>query len=322
MKYTNLGRTGLSVSRLGLGTLNFGPFTPEDESRRLLDAALASGINLIDTSNSYGRHLGRGTSEAIIGRWLAENPHQRDRIVLGTKLYRAAVDWPNDGRLSAKSIRTACEASLKRLNTDYIDIYQMHHVDRSTPWDEIWEAMHVLKQAGKILYVGSSNFAAWDIVKASYTAKSIPTGALVSEQSIYNIAQRAIELEVIPAAIDQGVGIIPYSPLHSGLLTGRLPGEDQVRSLEGRAAKARAAVPDRIVAYRNLCAEWKFDPAQVAIAWLLQRPGVTAPLLGPRTVEQFELSLPAIDLTLSAEFIAALEVIFPGPGEAPAAYSW
>ena len=243
MEYIHLGRSGLSVSRLCLGTMNFGPLTPAPEAHAIMDHAHEIGINFFDTANRYGGvqsppgQLAQhdqshpGWTEEIIGEWFAGGGGRRERTVLATKLYGAMGDWPNEGKLSALNIRRACEASLRRLGTDYIDLYQMHHVDRDTPWDEIWQAMEVLVAQGKILYVGSSNFAGWHIAQANDTAAARGFFGLVSEQSIYNLLTREIELEVLPAAIEYGVGVIPWSPLQGGLLGGVLKKER-----EGRAA--------------------------------------------------------------------------------------
>src|SRR3954468_18498649 len=172
MDYTHLGRTGLRVSRLVLGTMNFGPQTEEADSHRIMDRALEHGINFFDTANVYGQKKGEGVTEQIIGRWLAQGGGRRDRVVLATKVYNAMGDWPNQSRLSALHIRQACEASLRRLKTDYIDLYQMHHVAREAPWEEIWQAMETLVAQGKVIYVGSSNFAGWHIAQANERAKA------------------------------------------------------------------------------------------------------------------------------------------------------
>jgi aryl-alcohol dehydrogenase-like predicted oxidoreductase len=232
MKFTHLGRSGLTVSRLCLGTMNFGPLTSEADSHAIMDSAHASGINFFDTANAYGLRSagtsglgeGRGFTEQIIGRWFAQGDGRRERTVLATKLYGDMGDWPNEGKLSALNIRRALDASLARLQTDYIDLYQFHHIDRGTPWDEIWQAIDVAITAGKILYVGSSNFAGWHIAQAQEAAKQRNLIGLSSEQSLYNLINRDIELEVIPAAEHYGLGIIPWSPLHGGLLGGVLRG--------------------------------------------------------------------------------------------------
>jgi aryl-alcohol dehydrogenase-like predicted oxidoreductase len=327
MEYTHLGRTGLLVSRLCLGTMNFGPRTSEADSHVMMDAALDAGINFFDTANRYGIWGGMGThhghTEEIIGRWWAQGGGRRHKVVLATKLYGAMSDWPNDSKLSALNIRRACDASLKRLQTDYIDLYQMHHVDRDTPWDEIWQAMEVLVQQGKILYVGSSNFAAWHIVKANEIARSRNFLGLVSEQSKYSLNERTVELEVIPACADYGVGVIPWSPLGGGLLGGVLKKIEQGRrTLEGMQRQIEQHRP-QIEAYEAFCAEMGEQPADVALAWLLDNPTVTAPIIGPGTPEQLTGSLRALEIRLTDEQRRRLDDIWPGPGgAAPEAYAW
>ena len=328
MEYTNLGRTGLSVSRLCLGTMNFGPATEEADSFTIMDRALEHGINFFDTANVYGWKLGEGITEQIIGRWFAQGGGRRDKVVLATKVYGRMGDWPNDQGLSARHIVTACEGSLRRLQTDVIDLYQMHHISRTTPWDEIWQAMELLYAQGKVRYVGSSNFAGWHIATAQGSAARRNFLGLVSEQCIYNLLTRHVELEVIPAAQHYGLGIIPWSPLHGGLLSGALRKQAEGtagRSKSGRSADGLEEHRATIEAYEKLCADLGEDPANVALAWLLSRPGVTAPIVGPRTVEQLDGPLRALELTLSAETLATLDRLFPpvgsgGPG--PEAWAW
>ncbi|MQA86830.1 MAG: aldo/keto reductase [Streptosporangiales bacterium] len=323
MEYAHLGRSGLSVSRLCLGTMNFGPETSEAEGHRIMDRAHEHGINFFDTSNTYGRHMGKGVTEEIIGRWFARGGGRRERTVLATKVYGAMGDWPNEGLLSALSIRRACDASLRRLQTDHIDLYQMHHVDRSTPWEEIWSAMEVLHTQGKILYVGSSNFAGWHVAQAQEAAHRRHFLGLVSEQSLYNLLERTVELEVLPACRDYGIGLIPYSPLHSGALGGALRKQKLSRSTEDRPRAVLARQRDRIEAYESLCDELGEHPANVALAWLLHQPGVTAPIIGPRTAEQFDGTLRAVEITLDDTGRKRLDQLFPGPGgPAPEAYAW
>jgi aryl-alcohol dehydrogenase-like predicted oxidoreductase len=330
MDYTQLGRSGLSVSRLCLGTMNFGPETSEADSHAIMDRAHEHGINFFDTANVYGWHKGEGITEQIIGRWFASGGGRRERTVLATKLYGSMGDWPNETKLSALNIRRACEGSLRRLRTDYIDLYQMHHVDRATPWEEIWEAMSVLRQQGKIVYVGSSNFAGWHLVVAQEAARRRHVTGLVSEQSIYNLLTRWVELEVLPAARDYGIGLIPWSPLHGGLLSGVLRKQREgggSRSTTGRSAEALEANRERIESYEKLCADLGEDPANVGLAWLLHQPGVTAPIVGPRTVAQLDSSLRAIAIALDAEVLARLDEQFPPPAPngaqpAPEAYAW
>jgi aryl-alcohol dehydrogenase-like predicted oxidoreductase len=319
MDYRHLGRSGLQVSPLCLGTMNFGSQTGETDSFAIMDRALEEGINFFDTANGYGD----SQTEQILGRWFAQGGGRREKVVLATKVYgNVAGDWPNDSKLSARHIRDACEASLRRLQTDHIDLYQMHHVDRNTPWEEIWQAMDLLVAQGKVIYVGSSNFAAWHIVAANEAARSHHSFGLVSEQSLYNLKTRTIELEVVPACEAYGIGILPWSPLGAGLLAGSI-----AEATEGRRANAgmKAAVDwlrDTIDAWEKLCSELGERPADVALAWLLSNPVVTAPIIGPRTMGQFEGSLRSLDITLDAEVLARLDQIFPGPGPAPESYAW
>jgi len=331
MQYKHLGRSGLKVSRLALGTMNFGMVTDEPASFLIMDEALEHGINLFDTADVYGgpqspdMEQGYGTSEEIIGRWLAHG-RRRDRIVLATKVYQPMGTGPNDRHLSAYHIRKACEDSLRRMQTDHIDLYQMHHIDRSTPWEEVWQAMEQLVREGKVLYIGSSNFAGWDIATAQQLASQRHFMGLVSEQSLYNLASRTIELEVIPALRHYGIGLIPWSPLAGGLLAGVLKGAS-----EGRQAGAGiAGLPQQIdkhrsqlEAYEAFCDELGEQPADVALAWLLHQPAMTAAILGPRTRDQLTASQRALDVNLSGDALARLDEIWPGPGgEAPQAYAW
>jgi aryl-alcohol dehydrogenase-like predicted oxidoreductase len=328
MEVTHLGRTGLKVSRICLGTMNFGPQTDEPDAHRIMDRALDAGIQFLDTANVYGWGENRGRTETIVGRWIAQGS-RRDRVVLATKVYGSMYDGPNGGRLSAYHIRRACEDSLRRLQTDRIDLYQMHHIDRDTPWDEIWQAMELLVSQGKVLYVGSSNFAAWNIAQANETAARRGFLGLVSEQSLYHLAERSIELEVIPACQAYGVGVIPYSPLGGGLLGGVLKrvasrnDERRGRRTSDRLRKQVEKYRVSLEAYEALCSEIGENPANVAVAWLMSRPGVTSPIIGPRTLDQLEDAIRAEALKLSGEVLGKLDAIWPGPGgQAPEAYAW
>ncbi|MCJ7550187.1 MAG: aldo/keto reductase [Anaerolineae bacterium] len=323
METTYLGRTGLKVSRLCLGTMNFGPYTTEEDSYAIMDRALELGINFFDTADVYGHKLGEGVTEQIIGRWLAQGGGRRDKIVLATKVYNAMGDGPNDRGLSAYHIKKACEDSLRRLQTDHIDLYQMHHVQRDTPWEEIWQAMEQLVREGKVLYVGSSNFAGWHIAKAQAAADRRNFMGLVAEQSLYNLTARTIELEVLPAAQDYGLGVIPWSPLAGGLLAGVLKKATGGRRGSDRMQAQIAEHRDEIEAYESLCDELGEAPANVALAWLLHNPVVTAPIIGPRTLAQLDGAAGAPEISLSNEVLTRLSAIFPGPGgTAPEAYAW
>ena len=322
MRYRRLGRTALRVSELCLGTMNFGPLTSEADSGVVMDRALEHGINFFDTANRYGGDKGPGATESIVGRWFAQGGGRREKVVLATKVFGPMTEWPNDGGLSARHIRDACDASLRRLQTDHIDLYQMHHVDRAAPWDEVWQAMESLVDAGKVIYVGSSNFAGWHIAQANEAAKHRNFLGLVSEQSLYNLASRTVELEVLPACRAYGLGVIPWSPLAGGMLGGMLKQE---------ATGRRKNVNPRYEAIRPQIAQWEAfcdqlgeEPAAVALAWLLAQKGVTAPIIGPRTLEQLEgASLRATEIDLEEDALKELDTIFPGPGgTAPEAYAW
>ena len=323
MQYTSLGRTGLKVSRLCLGTMNFGPLTNEADSFTIMDKALELGINFFDTANVYGWKLGEGITEQIVGRWLVQSGRRREQIVLATKVYSKMGEGPNEGRLSAYHIRQACEGSLRRLQTDHIDLYQMHHIDRESPWEEIWQAMGQLVQEGKVIYVGSSNFAGWHIAQAQCEAKSRHFMGLVSEQSVYNLKDRMIELEVIPACRAFGLGLIPYSPLAGGLLGGALQKVKEGRRASKDAQQEIKQYRNQLVEYETCCQESGEKPADIALAWLLHNPVVTSPIIGPRTLEQLEGSLHTLEIKLSNEMVNNLERIWPGPGgEAPEAFAW
>ena len=319
----HLGRTGLRVSPLCLGTMNFGPETTEQDSHAILDHAREAGIGFVDTANVYGWKRGEGWTESILGRWFAQGGGRRESTVLATKLYGTMGDAPHETGLSAKSIRQQCDASLRRLQTDHVDLYQMHHIDRSAPWDELWEAFDVLKQQGKVLYVGSSNFPGWGLAQANEQAARRGSLGLVSEQSLYNLLQRTVELEVAPACEAYGIGLIPWSPLGGGLLGGILRKQAEGRSASERTQQQLAEHRPAIEAYEAFCDELGEAPADVALAWLLAQPAVTAPIIGPRTLEQLTGALRAPEIVLDEAALARLDELFPGPGgPAPEAYAW
>ena len=323
MEYTQLGRTGLKVSRLCLGSMNFGPKTTQEDSFAIMDKAHELGINFFDTANTYGWKMGEGWTEQIIGRWFAQGGGRREKTVLATKVYGKMGEWPNHARLSALNIRQSVEGSLKRLQTDHIDLYQMHHIDRDTPWEEIWQAMEVLVRQGKILYVGSSNFAGWHIAKANEIAKSRHFLGLVSEQPLYNLKVRTAEMDVLPACRDYGLGVIPWSPLASGLLAGTRGKEQAGRRGEEGVSKEMEKYAAQISQYEEFCKDMGEIPANVALAWLLANPVVTAPIVGPRKMEQLTESLRAVEIKFTPEQMAKLDEIWPGPkGESPEAFAW
>ena len=322
MKYTNLGRTGLTVSKICLGTMNFGAHTSESNSFKIMDCALDLGVNFFDTANVYGGSIGEGITEKIIGKWLAQG-QRRDKIVLATKVFGKMGEGVNDKGLSAYHIRKACEDSLQRLKTDHIDLYQMHHIDRDTPWEEIWQVMEQLVKDGKVLYIGSINFAAIHIVQAQYEAKLRNFMGLISEQSLYNLNVRSVELELIPACKEYGLGLIPWSPLASGLLGGILKKTQKVRRNEIVIQQALEKHRSQLEQYENFCEKLGEEPANVSLAWLLKNPVVTAPIVGPRTIEQFKHCIRSVNMDLNDEMMQQLDNIWPGPGgHAPEAYAW
>ncbi|MWV44208.1 aldo/keto reductase [Paenibacillus sp. HJL G12] len=326
MQYTYLGKSGLKVSRLCLGTMNFGPATDEKEAFRIMDAALDAGIQFFDTANIYGWGQNSGLTETIIGRWFAQGGGRREKVVLATKVHgnmHDPADGPNSTEgLSSYKIRRHLEGSLKRLQTDHIELYQMHHVDRNVSWDELWGAFELAVSQGKIGYVGSSNFAGWQIAQAQGKAQNRHFLGLVAEQHKYNLNCRLPELEVLPAAKEMGLGVIPWSPLDGGML-----GRNALKKLEGTRSGNNSKKIEKhraqLEAFAELCNELGEPQDNVALAWLLTHPSVTAPIIGPRTLEQLESSLHVIDVKLDEAVLKRLDEIFPGPGgEAPEAYAW
>lgn len=321
MDHRRLGRSGLKVSAVALGTMNLGTVVRGVEATNILDLAVDHGITFFDTADVYGAPpLGQqaGATENLLGQWM-ESRRTRDRIVLATKTYGEMGPGPNDRGLSALHVRTSVDASLRRLRTDRIDLLQMHHVDREVPTDEVLGALDHLRQQGKVLYVGSSNFAGWNIAQYVEEAQRLRAPRLVSEQTHYNLAERTAELEVLPAALHYGVGVLPWSPLGGGLLGGILSKTDTSRSRNHpRLAEKRRAVE----AYESLARDLRVGPAELALAWLMHQPAITAPIIGPRTPEHVKTAVTATAVQLSAETLARLDEIWPGPGTAPEAYAW
>ncbi|MEZ0115620.1 NDP-hexose 2,3-enoyl reductase [Catenulispora sp. EB89] len=315
--HTRLGRTALRVSRICLGTVNFGGRVSEPEARALMDHAVDSGVNFVDTADMYGWREYQGYTEEVVGRWLVSSAALRDQVVLATKVGNPMGGGVNDRGLSARHIIAGCEASLRRLGTEWIDLFQMHHVDRDAGWDEVWQAMEILVRQGKVRYVGSSNFAGWDLAAAQEAAKARHFVGVVSEQCLYNLAVRHPELELLPAARAYGVAVMPWSPLHGGLLSGvlRKTAEGRaVKSGQGRSAAALERMHGTIERYEQLCADFGRDPAQVGLAWVTARPGVTSTVIGPRTPDHVKDALQALESPLSDEQTALLEELFPPIG--------
>ena len=330
VQHKRLGKHGVLVSNLCLGTMNFGWHTSEEDSFAIMDRALELGINFFDTADVYGWAVEHGRTEEIIGNWFAQGGGRRDAVVLATKVFNPVTRKGNlpevnsDGRsLSAYKIRKHAEGSLRRLQTDWIDLYQMHHVDHDCPWDEVWQGFDTLVKQGKVVYIGSSNFAGWDIATACQEADKRGLMGLVSEQSIYNLNNRMVELEVIPACRNYGLGLIPWSPLDGGFLGGALEKHNTGRRKSEDFTKKVEEHRDQLEQYEALCKQIGHPPAEVALAWLLHNPIVTAPIIGPRTMEQLESAVRAASIELDAETLDRLDEIFPGPGgEAPMAYAW
>jgi NDP-hexose 2,3-enoyl reductase len=312
-----LGRTGLRISRIALGTVNFGGRVDENDAHRLMDHAVERGVNLIDTADMYGWRVYKGWTEEVVGRWLAKQPGRRDRIVVATKVGNPTGTDPNDEGLSARHIIAACEASLRRLGTDWIDLYQMHRIDHRVGWDEIWQAMDQLVQQGKVRYVGSSNFAGADLVTAQHLASARGRLGIAAEQCLYNLSVRQAELEILPAAARLGIGVLVWSPLHGGLLAGvlrKLAEGRAVKSAQGRAAQALPQRRDTVERYERLCAEFGEDPAVIGMAWALRHPAVTALVAGPRTEAQLDGAVRATERLLTAEECDRLDELFPPTG--------
>lgn len=322
MQYRQLGRSALKVSELCLGTMNFGPRTSETESFEILNHATEAGINFVDTANQYGGDLGVGTTETILGKWFAQDESRRDQIVLATKVHEPMSDRVNDSGLSARHIQMACDASLKRLGVDHIDLYQMHHIDRTAPIEEIWQAMDRLIAQGKITYVGSSNFPGWAIARANEKAIASSRLGLVSEQGLYNLIERRAEMEVLPACRAYGLGLIPWSPLAGGLLSGKKTSTTSGRRDSEDMQTAMSERQQQLDDFQSLCDELNETPSAIALAWLLHQPGVSATIIGPGSVAQLSSVLHVPDIQLNDATLAQIDGIFPAVGESPEAYAW
>ncbi|WP_411576328.1 aldo/keto reductase [Streptomyces mutabilis] len=326
MEYSYLGRSALRVSRLCLGTLNLGVRADAQESHRLLDMALDHGVNFLDTANIYGWQKHKGFTEEFLGSWFAKGGGRREKVVLGTKVGNEMSEEPNESGLSARHIISSCDASLRRLGTDWIDLFQLHRADWHAPWEEVWQAMDVLTRQGKIRYTGSSNFPGWHIAEAQEHATRRHALGIVSEQSIYNLLTRHIESEVLPACRRYGVGVLAWSPLHGGLFGGVLRKTEEGtarKSAQGRAQEALRTHSTAVAAFEDLCERTGVEPAVLALAWVLSRPGVTAAIIGPRSTDQMESALRALRHTPGDEVLDALDGLFPAVGKGgPGTEGW
>ena len=334
MQYTKLGRSSLEVSRICLGTMHFGGVAPEEECFKIMDRALELGINFFDTANVYGGRGNHGHSETIIGKWFSQRPGSRDKVVLATKVYgnMADADLPNEERgISLYKVRKHCADSLRRLQTDHIDLYQVHHFVRNMSGEEFWGIFEKLVADGDVLYMGSSNFPGWGLAKFQLLAWQRGFMGLVSEQTQYNLLSRFPELDVLPAAREFGIGVIPYMPIAGGLLTGKLSAPDGSRthSVSKEYGIDLGEHNTQLMGFSKLCRELGEKEHIVAIAWTLAHPAVASPIVGIRTVEQLDGIERAADLKLSPEVLAKLDQLFDinhgrplQPGEAPEAFSW
>jgi aryl-alcohol dehydrogenase-like predicted oxidoreductase len=326
MEYTFLGRSGLRVSKICLGTMNFGVDTDERTAFRVMDEALDAGINFFDTANVYGWGDNSGLTETIIGKWFAQGGKRREKVVLATKVYEKinnAVDGPNDDPgLSLYKIRRHLEASLARLQTDHVELYKMHHIDRRTPWEELWEAFETVVRQGKVDYIGSSNFAGWHLMKAQAAAKARNFMGLVCEQHKFSLLNRLPELEVLPAAKDLGLGVVAWSPLAGGMLGGNAL-KPSITARTGQQAALIEKHRTQLEEYSTFCKELGEKEANVGLAWILANPDLTAPIIGPRTVDQLHDAIRAAQIHLDEASLQRLDEIFPGPGgQVPDVYAW
>jgi aryl-alcohol dehydrogenase-like predicted oxidoreductase len=333
MEYTKLGRSTMSVSRICLGTMHFGPKASEEESHLILDRALEMGINFIDTANVYGGESGRGRSEEIIGSWLASRPTARNDIVLATKVYNPmAPGVPNeDGGFSAYKVRKHLADSLRRLQTDHVDLYQVHHIDETVSAEELWGTYERVVADGDVLYAGSSNYSGWGLAKAQMQAWSRGFIGFISEQTQYNLLSRVPEMEVLPAAQDFGIGVIVYMPLGGGLLTGKTESFDgsRTRQVEQEYGISIGPQNSQFTDFSAVCRELGEPEHVVAIAWVLQHPAVDSAIVGVRTVEQLDGLDRAAELTLDEAVLARLDEIFDinkgrkiAAGRSPMAHAW
>jgi aryl-alcohol dehydrogenase-like predicted oxidoreductase len=332
MQYATLGRSNVSVSKICLGTMHFGGPTAEDEAFRIMDKALEMGINFFDTANVYGGKSGHGASEAIIGRWFKQGNGRRDQVVLATKVYGDMTDSqrPNEVRgVSAYKVRKHAADSLRRLQTDHIDLYQVHHLDWHISLEEFWTTFARLIDYGDVLYMGTSNFPGWSLAKFQMYAWQHGLMGFVSEQAQYNLLSRYPELEVIPAAQDFGIGIIPYMPLAGGLLTGKQQSVQGSRTEQVEGEYGMSLSAQQFADYNSFCQEIGEAPYIVAIAWTLANPAVSSAIVGVRTAAHLDGLDRAAELQLTPDQMARLNEIFDinkgrplKPGAAPFAFAW
>ena len=308
MQYTRLGSSGLQVSRIGLGMMSYGDptaeewYLPQDAAEPIVRRAVEAGVTFFDTADMYSG----GASEQITGRLLGKLFGRRSDYVLATKLYYPMGPGPNDRGLSRKHIMDSVDASLRRLGTDYIDLYQIHRWDAETPIEETMAALHDLVRAGKVRYLGASLMYAWQFAKAQYTAQAGGWTRFVSMQNRYNLVYREEEREMIPLCADQGVGILPYSPLARGLLAGTRHTARAIAEQAGSSGR-HDSDQDVLAALRTVATGRALPPAQIALAWLLGKPAVSAPIVGATKSHHLDDALAAADLTLSEEEVATLE---------------
>lgn len=334
MQYNNLGRSQLSVSKICLGTMFFGTRTTEEEAFQIMDRCLELGINFFDTANVYGGPGLRGRSEEIIGRWFAQGGGRREQVVLATKVYGNMVDTqiPNEaGGISAYKVRKHAADSLRRLQTDHIDLYQVHHFVRGISAEEFWGTFDRLVDDGQVLYMGTSNFPGWGLAKFQMQAWQRGSMGLVSEQTQYNLLNRIPELEVLPAAQEFGIGVLAYMPLAGGLLTGKLQSTEGSRThqVENEYGVQLSEANRQFAEFSQLCQEIGEPANIVAIAWTLMQPAVHSAIVGIRTLQHLDGIERAAELKLSPEVMQRLEEIFSinrgralRPGPAPEAYAW
>lgn len=318
MEQRSFGRSGIKVSPLCLGTMQFGWTADEKASIEVLDAAYDAGINFIDTADIYSRWIDGnpgGVAERIIGKWLRKNPEKRTQIILATKVRGRMGEGPNDEGLSRKHIFSAVEQSLKRLGTDYIDLYQVHWPDESTPIEETLRALDDLLRDGRVLYIGCSNYPAWRLMESLWTSDRCRLTSFISLQPHYNLVHRdEFERELEDICLNYGIGVIPYSPLAGGFLTGKYVGD------QAPPEGSRGAMSDRIQAYlmdphslstleivKQIALERKKSPSQVALRWLISRPAVVSAIIGPRDLEQLEDNLGCLSVELADEDMRRLD---------------